>query len=387
MLTSTRIATALAALLAALLAAAAAALTPGTAFAAGEQAYSFGASPYGQLGRGVVTTVPQLAAVIPALAAPVQVASGREHGLALAGGTVYAWGQNLYGAVGDGTLIDRSVPQPVTGLCPGSAVRQIAAGHYHSLVLCQNGTVQAWGRNQAGQLGDGTSTQRTRPVPVRAITTAVQIAGGQYFSAAVLADGTMRAWGVNAEGELGTGTTAKSAVPVAVRNLPATGIAEISTGRNHTLARFTSGDVWAWGGNDSGQLGDGTLTNRTRPVRTFTGATSIGTGGFHSLAVRADGSLWTWGLNASGQLGNGSTTTARTPIRIAGLTGVASVAGGRDDSFAIRSDGTLWSWGNDLNGQLGDGRTVNRRTPGQVAGVSGVTAVSAGRDFTLVLAP
>jgi len=240
------------------------------------------------------------------------------------------------------------------------AFSEIAAGLYHSITLKSDGTVWTWGDNQHGQLGDGTATDRTTPVQVQGLTGVVAIAGGSYHSLALKSDGTVWAWGSNSSGQLGNGTTTKSYTPMQVQGL--TGVVAIAAGGKHSLALKSDGTVWAWGDNWYGQLGNGTTTNRFTPVQVqgLTGVVAIAGGYYHTIALKQDGTVWTWGYNWYGQLGDGTSSPHRTtPVQVQGLTGVVAIAGGYYHTVALKQDGTVWTWGSDSYGQLGDGRLLN----------------------------
>jgi alpha-tubulin suppressor-like RCC1 family protein len=300
-------------------------------------------------------------------------------------GTLWAWGSNSNGQVGDGTTTPRLTPVRVPGLT--DVVAAVAGTGNFSLAVREDGTVWAWGANTQGQLGNGTTTQRLTPGQVPGLTDVVSVAAGQGFSLALRGDGTVWAWGANASGELGDGTTTRRLTPVRVTGL--SDVVTLAASHNHAVALRGDGTVWAWGLNSSGQLGDGTTTRRLTPVR-VTGLTDVvgvsaGTGTF-SLAVRGDGSMWAWGSNFRGQLGDGTTTQRLTPVRVPGLTDVVAVSAGHFNfSLALRRDGTVWAWGANEHGQLGDETPFPRRSPAPVMGVTHAVAVAAGRVGSLVL--
>jgi hypothetical protein len=299
-----------------------------------------------------------------------------------AAGTVAAWGDNAYGQLGDGTTTERSTPATVPGLTDLVAV---AAGDLHSLAIRTDGTVAAWGENFYGQLGDGTTTNRSTPITVTGLTDVIAVAAGGFHSLAVRTDGTVATWGDNSAGQLGDGTTTNRSTPTTVTGL--TDVVAIAAGDRHSLALRGDGTVAAWGANADGQLGDGTSTRGATPV-TVTGLTAVvavAAGGHHSLVLRTDGTVAAWGANADGQLGDGTTTRRATAATVAGLDDVIAVAGGSFHSLAVRADGTVAAWGWNSHGQLGDGTTTNRVAPITVTGLTDVRAVAGGDWHSLAL--
>ncbi|HEX2321246.1 MAG TPA: hypothetical protein VHJ18_19900 [Streptosporangiaceae bacterium] len=304
--------------------------------------------------------------------------------------TAVSWGFDGLGELGDGTTNNRSLFGTVDA---GSGIVQVAAGLDHGLAVTSSGTVEAWGSNGDGQLGDGTTTMQTVPVHVKGLTGVVAVAAGYFHSMALRSDGTVWAWGDNTDGELGTGTTARSLVPVRVKGL--TGITEISAGRDFSLARRSDGTVWAWGINSGSQLGNGTTTNSLVPVQVsgLTQVTSIAAGGFAGYAIRTTStgatSAWAWGSNGDGELGDGTTTDHHSPEQVTGIAapGIASIAAGWVYALALGTDGSVWGWGNDANGELGNAptstvalRPVQTRLPG-----SGIVQLAASSELTAEL--
>jgi hypothetical protein len=255
----------------------------------------------------------------------------------------------------------------------------VAGGGSHSLAVKSDGTVWAWGANWSGQLGNGTNTSSNVPVQVTGLSGVVAVAGGGNHSLALKSDGTVWAWG---SGLLGDGTTTNSNVPVQVTGL--SGVVAVAGGVDHSLALKSDGTVWAWG---YGLLGDGTTTNSNVPVQVtgLSGVVAVAAGWDHSLTVKSDGTVWAWGRNSLGQLGNGSNTDSNVPVQVTGLSDVVAVAAGDYHSMALKSDGTLWAWGWNIYGQLGNGSRTDSNVPVQVTGLSDLVAVAAGVYHSLAL--
>ncbi|MET9616820.1 RCC1 domain-containing protein [Kitasatospora indigofera] len=358
-----------------------AALPAGSAHAQEKRLKSWGNNRAGQLGDGTWTDFRTTATTVLGLtsAEVVKIAAGGAgpatgHGLALlTDRTVQSWGANGSGQLGDGSVFSHNAPGQVVNL---SNATDIAAGGAHSLALLADQTVVAWGHNNYGQLGNGTNMDSSVPVRVEGLNKVIAIAAGLNHSLALREDGTVWAWGYNINGQLGDGTSASRNVPSPVSNL--TGVSRIAAGCNHNLALVgppsgtttpTSGNaVKAWGYNATGQLGDNSTISRYTPVATqgiwLGGVSKIAAGCNHSLAVTdSDNRLKAWGQNTSGQVGDGTTDYRITPVPVPGLTGVQLVAGGREHTVALLGDNTVRSWGNNGSGQLGNGTTTDSSTP------------------------
>ncbi|MBI4733792.1 MAG: RCC1 repeat-containing protein, partial [Rubrobacteridae bacterium] len=265
-----------------------------------------------------------------------------------------AWGYNNCGQLGDGTTTNRTSPVQITEL---TDIVAISGGVEHTLALKTDCTVWAWGRNDQGQLGDGTTTNRMIPIQVPGLTGAIEISAGMSDSIALRLDGTVWAWGYNNCGQLGDGTTINKTSPVQVPGL--TDVVNISAaGGMHTLALKSDGTVWAWGHNNYGQLGDGTTINKTSPVQVpgLTDVANVSGGILHSIVFKSDGTVWTWGCNIFGQIGDGTTIQRLSPVETGiNLASIISTSAGLWYSSALKSDGTVWAWGHNYNGELGDG--------------------------------
>jgi alpha-tubulin suppressor-like RCC1 family protein len=331
-----------------------------------------------------------------------QVAGAWFHSLAAKrDGTAWAWGDNYYGQIGNDTATDVDVPVQVKGPIGVDYLQNVvavAAGGWHSLALKSDGTVWAWGYNYYGQLGNDSGTDVDRPVQVKGengvgnLIGVVAIAAGDYSSYAVKGDGSVWAWGNNFNGQLGNGSYNNSDTPVRVLDIwePSpgymSGVVAISAGSAHCLALKNNGTVRSWGYNANGQLGLGNTTQSQygRKVLNTAGSAelnnviAISAGNFHSMALQSDGNgtVLTWGYDGAGQLGNGSGVTADKTLPIApGLTGIKVIAAGGQYSMAAEADGSLFVWGANNHGQLGTGNTTPQHSPYELS-LSSVTAAA-----------
>jgi alpha-tubulin suppressor-like RCC1 family protein/uncharacterized protein YkwD len=300
-------------------------------------------------------------------------------------GELWDWGRNDVGQLGDGSTTDRHQAIHPEGFAD---VIALAGGRGHSFALLGDGSVLAWGFNALGQLGDGTTTNRLNPVqlPLDHVTA---IAAGNSHSLVLLEDGSVLAWGANHKGQLGDGTNDDRLEPVQVAGL--SDVIAISAGFNFNLALTSQGMVWAWGENNWGQLGDGTTNHSSIPVlvANLSGVAAISAGFEHSLALRADGSIWGWGSNHSGQLGDASLIQRHTPVKVhisETLSGpIAAIAAGGFHSLALEQNGRVWTWGGNGYGQLGNGDNTDRWLPVRPVNMYEVTAIAAGFGHCLVL--
>jgi len=351
------------------------------------------------------------------IAKPTAIASAGHHTIALKGdGTVWTWGRNSSGQLGDGTLDSRLKPVQVVGPSSGflTGVTAISSGYDHTITLKGDGTVWTWGNNDYGQLGDGTAgltARRLKPVQVVGpssgfLTGVTAISSGGNHTIALKGDGTVWTWGYNGYGQLGDTTTTNRSRPVQVLGPGTgflTGITAIEGRQYHTVALKGDGTVWTWGDNTYGQLGDGTTTRRLKPVQVvgsstgfLTGITAVSGGAYHVIALKGDGTVWTWGYNYYGQLGNGTTTGRLKPVQVVGpssgfLTGVTKIGAGSFHTIALKGDKTVWTWGDNDYGQLGDGTATRRYRPVQVVSpavggfLADITEIEGGILHTITL--
>lgn len=233
-------------------------------------------------------------------------------------GTLWCWGDNSNGELADNTTTKRS--SPVQTVSFGNNWLQVSMGYRHVGAIKQDGTLWMWGYNAYGQLGDNTLVHRSSPVQT--------VAGGSNWkqvsctdrnTAAIKTDGTLWAWGANAYGQLGDNTIVDKSSPVQTITYSGNW-KQVSFGYAHVGASKTDGTLWFWGKNSNGQLGDNSITSRSSPVQTVAYGTNwkiVDCGNTHTAAIKNDGSLWTWGGNASGSLADGTTTDRSSPIQTA----------------------------------------------------------------------
>lgn len=277
----------------------------------------------------------------------------------------------------------------MTGL---SGVRQVAAGFDHSLALKSDGTVWAWGSDDHGQVGNGvvSSMPQVTPVEVPGLTGITRIATGWKYSLALRSDGTVWAWGLGDLGEVGNGTTTtNNPLPVQVSGLSQ--VTSIAAGNDAAYAIRTTAagaTLWAWGGNLSGDLGDGTqaVHNLPEQVTGVTDLAQVAAGQQFVVVLITNGSIFGWGRDDLGQLGNTPTHSLilRPAQTIAGGSGITQLSAGQNHVLAL-TGGTVLAWGTNFDGELGDGSNAPVSGPVHVSGLSGVTQVSAGTSFSLAV--
>lgn len=288
-------------------------------------------------------------------------------------GGAMCWGGGLQGQLGDGTGSDIPSPTGVLGLSSG--VSQIAVGYTHACALTTSGGVKCWGTGSQGRLGDGFDTRRNSPVDVVGLSSGVaSISAGSLHTCAVTTAGAVKCWGSNAGGQLGDGSTTNSHVPVDVSGLSA-GVQAVSASVQHTCALTNNGGVKCWGNGGRGRLGNNSTATSLVPVDVSgltSGVSSITTGDAHGCAVTTTGGLKCWGQNYSGQLGDGTSTDRLTPVDVVGLTsGVAAVAGAQQHTCAVLTSGDAKCWGSGAFGRLGDGMSQTSFTPVDMINLDG----------------
>jgi alpha-tubulin suppressor-like RCC1 family protein len=351
-------------------------------------AWSWGCNGSGQIGDGTTVLKSSPVSVVGGFTDWCQADVGCGHMAAIRqNGTLWAWGSNQQGRLGDGTTVNKSSPVSVIGGFTDWC--QVSVGCFHSSAVRQNGTIWAWGVGSLGRLGDGTTVDKSSPVSiVGGFTDWCQISAGYRHTTAVRQNGTLWAWGCNGQGRLGDGTAVDKSSPVSVVG-GFTDWCQVSGINVNTAAVRQNGTLWAWGCNTTGQLGDGTTVDKSSPVSVVGGFTDwchINAGG-HTAAVRQNGTLWAWGCNNQGRLGDGTTVDKSSPVSvIGGFTDWCQVSAGTSHTAAVRQNGTLWAWGSNTNGRLGDGTTVNKSSPVSViGGFTDWCQVAAGTFNTIAL--
>ncbi len=331
--------------------------------------YAWGYNNFGTLGQGNTTNYSSPVQV-GALTTWSNVANGYDAVLApILDGTMWAWGKNADGQNGQGdTSFGRSSPVQVGALTTWASA---ASGTFFEAAIKTDGTLWTWGRGSDGRTGQNSTTNYSSPVQVGSLTNWSKLAESPHkHTLAIKTDGTLWAWGSNVNGRLGDGTTTTRSSPVQIGAL--TTWAMVSCGQASSRAIKTDGTLWAWGNNAFGQLGLNNSTYYSSPVQVgaLTTWLFVSAGEYHTSAIKTDGTLWSWGFNNFGQLGVGNTTDYSSPVQVGALTTWARVSVGKYFVLATRNDGTLWAWGEGEFGKLGQGSTTNYSSPVQVGALT-----------------
>jgi alpha-tubulin suppressor-like RCC1 family protein len=341
----------------------------------GDELWGWGCGVSGQLGDN---------SALISRSSPVQTVSGGTNWKQVSGagghtaaiktdGTLWLWGFNIFGFIGDNSRINRSSPvQTVSG---GTNWYQVSAGISHIAAIKTDGTLWMWGCNSGGRLSTNNIIDRSSPVQtVSGGTNWKQVSVGETHTAAIKTDGTLWLWGDGSTGRLGTNNQISRSSPVQTVS-GGTNWKQVELALNHSAAIKTDGTLWMWGCNGDGKLGRNNRINRSSPVQTVSGGTNwkqVSAGSNETAAIKTDGTLWVWGCNGSGELGNNSIISRSSPVQtVSGGTNWKQVSAGGCYTGAIKTDGTLWLWGSGSFGDLGDNSRINRSSPVQT--VSGGT--------------
>lgn len=285
--------------------------------------------------------------------------------------SIYAWGNNSLGKLGTNNTVNTSSPVGIVGGFSDWCQANTKVAN-HNLAIRSNGTLWSWGRNSYGQLGSNDFTPRSSPISVvGGFTDWCQASAGYSHSLAIRSNGQLWSWGNNSFGRLGDDTTTNRNSPVSVLG----GFADwcqASAGLNFSVAVRSNGTLWAWGFNNSGGLGDCTTVTKSSPVSVVGGFTdwcTASAGAQHTLGVRCNGTLWAWGNNGQGRLGDNTTVNKSSPVSVVGgFTDWCQASASYYYSIGLRSNGSLWAWGCNGQGRLGDNTTINRSSPVSVVG-------------------
>jgi alpha-tubulin suppressor-like RCC1 family protein len=355
--------------------------------------YGWGLNDNGRVGDDSIVSKLSPVTVVGGITNWSKIASGGGHSLALtSSGILYSWGGNSYGRLGDGTTDSRSSPGTVIGGI--TSWTQVSAGLNHCVALTSAGIAYAWGQNFYGNLGDGTTTERTSPVTVvGSITTWTQVIAAGRHNLGLTSAGVAYAWGQNGNGQLGDNSTATRSSPVTVVGGITTWSilnGSMTSGQGQGLGITSAGVAYAWGLGTTGQLGNNASTNRSSPVTVVGGITNwsfLTGGGQNCLGLTSTGVIYGWGGNTYGSLGDGTTAVRSSPVTVVGgITSWSQIGAGYRRGFGLTSTGILYAWGRNNYGGLGDNTTSNRSSPVTVVGaLTNWSSVAPGSFHTIAL--
>ena len=336
----------------------------------GNTLFNWGNNASGQLGDNTVANKSNPVQTVTGGINWKQVACGAYFTAAIkTDNTLWSWGSNSNGYMGDNTITHRS--SPVQTVAGGTNWKQVSCHYFDTAAIKTDGTLWCWGNNNAGTMGDNTTTNRSSPVQTVTFgTNWKQVSVGMRITAAIKTDGTLWTWGANYYGQLGDNTTTNRSSPVQTVTF-GTNWKQVACGYEHMSAIKTDGTLWSWGGNNgyySSMLGDNTLARRSSPVQTIAFGTNwkqVSCGRSNTAAIKTDGTLWNWGSDGT-QIGDNTGTKKSSPVQtVAYGTNWKQVACGNTHTAAIKTDGTLWIWGKNSYGQLGDNTTGAKASPVQ----------------------
>ena len=348
----------------------------------------WGSGSYGKLGQNSETSY----------SSPVQVGSGTTwnnigaanhyfdstHTLATkTDGTLWSWGRNSYGQLGQNNTVNRSSPIQVG---TGTNWNRVAVGPLHSLATKTDGTLWSWGVTNDGRLGDGigSGSYKSSPVQVGSGTTWNLILASEKNGLATKTDGTLWSWGHNGSGQIGNFNTTTQTTP---QLIDGSVWSSIALGGAHCLAvRSTDNTLYAWGNNDTGQLGRNNVSNVSN-LSQVAGTTwsKVAAAQNHSFAIKTDGTLWAWGMNAYGQLGINNTIYRSSPVQVGTNTNWSEISTGQTHAIAIKTDGTLWSWGDGSNGKRGLNSGISSSSPVQIGTNTNWSKIVGGQSHTIAI--
>ena len=345
-----------------------------------DEIWSVGGNVHGQLGdSSFINSLPLIESIN--LQDIVDTEAGQFSGIAMDNaGSVYTWGNNDFGQLGNGNFTTQSYAYQ-TNI---TTAADIAAGDDHVAACLTDGTVQAWGKNTFGQLGHGNLSTINFPLTIATLNNIIEVEAGANHTLALRNDGTVWAWGDNQFGQLGDSTTTDRLAPVQVYGL--TNVVKIACGANHSMAIDNNGDLYVWGNNSTGQLGMTGFQFSIIPVWNGMGnIDDVKGGNAHTLVLNGNNKLYAFGNNNHGQLGDGTNTASSTPLQITALDAVTIIGAGYNSSFAVKADQSVWSWGNNSSGQLGTENTIDSNIPVHVPPLTGAIDFGVGSEHVAQL--